>query len=141
MRDVNKAVGSYKVKVRGVDVADKDGDGSNIQIMVGCVFDDGEAGIKYLGGTSEKAIAIMRKSLKAMGFDVDKRDLSELQENPSLLDGNEVIAVVEENVWNGRTTNQIAWINAIPKKAPPAALSRLTAALRNAKNDNAEDNL
>jgi hypothetical protein len=49
--------------------------------------------------------------------------------------------VVAENEWNGRVTNQIAFLNAIPKKLEKAAISRLNAALKNVKKSNRTEEL
>lgn len=79
--------------------------------------------------------------MKAMGFDVDNRSLDEIVANPELLKGAKVGVTVEENVYNGNVTNRIAWINSIRKPPTKDGLSKLTSALRNAKDSNAEEAL
>lgn len=140
--DLQQALGDHDVTVESVDLIDKDGDGANIILAVAVRFQSGEVGQKDLYATkSPKSAAIARKSLKAMGFDCDNRSLDEIIANRKLLAGAKIRAVVEEHEWNGNITNRIAWLNAIPKPPNKEALSKLTSALRNAKNDNAEEAL
>ena len=138
--EVNKDIGPHDVDVESNSVYVKDG--SDIVIHVRFKFSDGEIGDKDLYPTkSEKSLQIARKSLKIMGFDIDKRLVDELQDNPKLLAGQKVRVVVEEHEYNGNVTNRIAWINDIPKPASKAALKALTERLRNCKNDNASEAL
>lgn len=140
--EVQQGLGDHDVTVETVDLIDKDGDGANLVLAVAVKFQSGEVGQKDLYATkSPKSAAIARKSLKAMGFDCDKRELDEIVKNRSLLKGAKVRAVVEEHEWNGNITNRIAWLNAIPKTPDKSGLGKLTSALRNAKNDNAEEAL
>lgn len=140
MPDLNQELGSHRVKVDGVQVVDKTGHG-DIQVIVGVRFKDGERGVKYLTFGTEKSVQFARKSLKAIGFDIDAKTLDDLAEKPTMLDGNECEAVVQENEYNGKITNQIAFLNAIPKPAGKAKLKDLTAKLRNTKTANAEEAL
>src|SRR4051812_14698007 len=112
--DVNQALGDHEVAVESHGLTDKDGDGSNIVINLRFKFKDGEVGNKDLYPfASEKSLQIARKSLKAIGFDIDTRDIGELQENQTLLKGVRAILVVEEHEYKGNVANRIAWINAV----------------------------
>lgn len=140
--DVKQGIGNHDVEVDTVHLVDKDGDGANIVLQIAVKFRDGETGQKDLYATkSPKSAAIARKSMKAMGFDVDNRSLDEIVANPELLKGAKVGVTVEENVYNGNVTNRIAWINSIRKPPTKDGLSKLTSALRNAKDSNAEEAL
>jgi hypothetical protein len=140
--DVQQDLADHDVVVESHGLTDKDGDGSNIVINIRVRFKNGEIGSKDLYPcASDKALQIARKSLKAMGFDIDKRDIGELEENHALLAGAPVRVVVEEHEYNGKVTNRISWVNPIPKPAPKSSLADLTKRLRNAKNDNASEAL
>jgi hypothetical protein len=103
--------------------------------VVGFRAADGERMAGYLY-TSDKAIGIARKSMKAIGFDIDTRDLNELCDNPKLLDGNEAEIDVVEEEYKGKIRTKIAWINPVARKVSKEDLQRLTHALRNAKRAN-----
>ena len=140
--DVQQDLGSHDATVEAVELIDKDGDGANTVVACLFRFKNGEIGNKDLYPTkNDKSLEITRKSLRAMGFDMDKRSTSEIQGNSALLKGNPVRLVVEEHEWNGNITNRISWINAIPKPATKGALSSLDAKLRMAKKSNQEDTL
>ena len=140
--DVQQDLGDHDAVVDSHGLTDKLGDGSNIVVNIRFKFKDGELGNKDLYPcASEKSLEITRKSLRAMGFDIDKRDIGELQENQTLLKGAAVRLVVGEHEYKGNVTNQIQWINAIQKPAPKSALSALTQKLRNVKKSNAEEAL
>lgn len=137
--DVQQALGDHDVTVESNSLTEKEPG----VIVVGfrLKFKNGEIGNKDLYPlASEKSLQITRKTLRAMGFDMDKRSLDELQ-TPALLKGASVRAVVEENEYNGKITNRISWINAIPKPPSKDAIKDLQLKLRNAKNDNAEEAL
>lgn len=133
MASLNQALGNHVCKVRTARVTEEDG--GTIQIAVTVEFKDGERGTKYIGNKTPKSLELMRKTLKACGFDIDKFDIAELANNPDLLDGEDVDVVVGENVYNGQTSNRIDWINKIRKAPSDAALSDLTAKLRAVKKD------
>jgi hypothetical protein len=140
--DVQQGIGEHDVIVESVELVDKDGDGSNLVVQVRVKFEDGETGNKDLYATkSPKSAAITRKSLKAMGFDVDTRSLDEIVANRTLLSGVRIRATVEENEYNGKITHRISWLNAIPKPPAKGALAKLSSALKNAKDSNAEEAL
>ncbi len=67
--------------------------------------------------TTDKALRIARKSLKAMGMQIDGVDtgqvLLRMRENPVLLAGNEVDVVIQEKEWQGVTSLEIAWVNVV----------------------------
>lgn len=141
--DIEKqALGEHEVTVESHGLTDRAGDGSNIVVNLRFKFQNGEIGNKDLYPcASEKSLQITRKSLKAIGFDVDSRDIGELQDNQTLLAGAKVKVTVEEQEYKGQVSNRITWVNAIKKPAAKAALSALTSKLRTVKksNDNSEE--
>jgi len=131
MASLNQGLGSHTATIRTVRVTDEGGE--FIQVAVTVEFKDGERGTKYVSNKTPKGLELMRKTLKACGFDVDKNDIAELAGNPLLLDGEECIAVVGENTYNGTTSKRIDWINKIRKAPGAGAMSDLTAKLRAVK--------
>lgn len=137
--DLSQALGDNDVTVETVDIIEK---GADLIVHVRVKFKDGEIGDKDLYPLkSEKSAQICRKSLSAMGFNMDQRELDEFLGNPALLKGNLCRVVVEENDYKGNITNRISWINAIPKAASKGLLAQAQAKLRNVKNVNADDSL
>lgn len=137
--DVSCALGDHDAKVDTVDLIEK---GSDVIITCRFRFKDGEIGSKDLYPLkSEKSAQMSRKAMSAMGFDMNTRDLGELQKNPSLLKGNDVRLVVQEHEWNGNVTNQIAFVNAIPKPASRSLLDKANAALKAAKKNDPNEGL
>ena len=140
--DLSQDLGDHDVTVESVELVDKDGDGANTVVACRFRFKDGEVGGKDLYPCKgDKSLALTRKALKAMGFDMDSRSTNELRENAALLKGNSVRVVVEEHEWNGNVTNRISWVNAIPKAPTKNALSSLDAKLRMVKKSNSEEAL
>lgn len=131
MASLNQALGSHVVTLRTVRVTEEDGGFTQVAVTV--EFKDGERGTKYVSDKTPKGLELMRKTLKACGFDIDKYDISELAAQPESLDGEQVEAVVGENLYNGVTSNRIDWINKIRKAPPAATMSNLTAKLRAVK--------
>lgn len=137
--EVQQALGKHEVTVTSVDIYEKAGD-EVISVLVH--FEDGERSSKeYYPMKSEKSLEMTRGVLRAMGYDLDSKGLDPLLANNELLAGQKLQAVVAENEWNGRVTNQIAFLNAIPKKLEKAAISRLNAALKNVKKSNRTEEL
>ena len=136
--DLSQALGDHDVTVETVDVVEM---GADLVIKARLKFKDGEIGSKDAYPLKSEASAQMsRKMMSAMGFDMGKRDLGELQKNPELLKGNLCRAVVQENEYNGNVTNRIAFINAIPKQASRSLLDKANAALKAVKkNDKSEE--
>lgn len=129
--DLQQDLGDHDVTVETVDVIEE---GSELIVKGRFRFKDGEVGNKDLYPLkNEKCAEMCRKALSAMGFNMDERDLGELQKNPTLLKGVPVRAVVQENEWNGKVKNQIAFINAIPRPAGRSLLDKANAALKAAK--------
>ena len=131
MASLNQALGNHVATVRTIRITEEDG--GFIQAAITVEFKDGERGTKYIGNKTPKSLELMRKTLKACGFDIDKHDIGELANNPEAMDGEEVDVVVGENVYNGVTSNRIDWINKIRKAPPASAMSDLTAKLRAVK--------
>jgi len=78
---------------------------------------------------SEKAMGMARKQLRLAGFDVDKHELSILAEDRTFLAGNFVPIVVDEY------KEKPQWRIDMDNVPPKGKLSKLTAALRAAKQD------
>lgn len=137
--DVSQALGNHEAEVVDVTTEEK---GADFIIHVRVRFKDGEIGLKDLYPLkSEKSLQNTRKTLRAMNFDMDHKDLAEVQMNPRLLTGAKVQVVIEENEYNGNITNRIAWINAIPKPASQNLLADVTKKLRLVKKDNRNEEL
>lgn len=66
---------------------------------------------------TEKGIRIARKSLKAMGFDPDIQNVRDLDNDQTLLRGNECEIELSEEEWQGNTSIKVKWINAIKTEA------------------------
>lgn len=79
------------------------------------------------------AMGTARKSIKAIGFEIDKKELVEMDVNQTLLAGNKCQLDIQEEVYNDELRTVVKWINPIPKPKDPAELTRLTAALRAVK--------
>jgi len=138
MADLKQSLGAHDVKVKKLTFTEENG---FISIGVQVEFADGERGWKYVNNKSEKGLQHMRKTLRAIGFDMDKTDLATLMDNPDVLVDQECEAVVGENDWNGKITNRIDWLNPIRKKPSKEALSNLTKALRDVKKKDEEESL
>lgn len=78
---------------------------------------------------TEKAAQIARATLKLCGMDVDRTDMQELIDNPTLLAGNRITVIVED--YNGKMRGQVM-LNAVPKKSE---IKRIQAAIRHAAQD------
>lgn len=133
MASLNQAIGNHVATVRTVRVTEEEGGFTQVAVTV--EFKDGERGTKYIGDKTPKSLEIMRKTLKAVGFDIDKYDIAQLVAQPESLDGEQVEVVVGENVYNGTTSNRIDWINKLRKPPAQPALSNLTAKLRAVKKE------
>lgn len=137
-----QSIGEHEVTVDWHGLTDKAGDGSNIVINLRLKFQDGEVGNKDLYPcSSEKSLQITRKSLKAMGFDIDSRDIGELESNHELLKGKKVRCTVDEQEYKGKVANKITWINPIPKAPEKIVLANLTMKLRQVKKENVDNEL
>ena len=140
--DCNQALGNHDVTVETVEIVDKAGDMSNPVVSVTLRFEDGERTQKdFYPFKSDKSMEMCRGVLRAMGFDLDSQGIDPLIENPELLKGARIRAVVQENEWQGKVSNQVAFLNAIPKKLDKQAIAKLNAGLRNAKKENRNDSL
>jgi len=142
-RDVQHDLGRHPVTVESVDWADKAGDMTDIQFDVYVRFDDdGERNFKtYYPCRDGKNPEMARGVLRAMGWDLDKEGIEPLMADNKKLAGAKLQATVSENVWNGKTSNQIAFLNPIPKKPTSQGIKRVNEILRLAKNSNASEEL
>lgn len=130
--DLAQNIGNHEVTVLSHDIIESEPGKLKVSFVV--QFDDGERGYKDLYPlSSEKSMQITRKTLSAMGFNVDERDLGELQKNKELLKGVKVQAVVSEHEWNGKITNRIDWLNSAPKAAAKNAIAELQTKLKMVK--------
>ena len=82
---------------------------------------------------TEKAWGIARKSLKALGFDPDARNIEELHKNGTLLAGVTAMCDVQSKVWKGKSKMEIAWINEIPKAPTQNIIDKINKGLRECK--------
>jgi hypothetical protein len=136
--DVAQALGPHEVSVESHQVIEEEG--GKLIVSFRLKFEDGEIGNKdFFPLASEKSLEITRKALRAMGFDIDKTNLSELQANQRLLSGVKVQATVEEHEYNGKISNRISWINPIKKPAQKKLMDLATQKLRSVKKENAEE--
>lgn len=99
------------------------------KLVVEIVASTEDGAVTPLVWLTEKAAGVARAQLRVCGFDVDKLDTWELQENPSLLAGNLIPVEIEE--YNNKIQARIPTSDAPGKKA----VASMTAALRKAKRD------
>jgi hypothetical protein len=138
--DVAQALGPHEVSVESHQIIEEEG--GKLIVSFRLKFEDGEIGNKdFYPLSSEKSLEITRKGLRAMGFDIDSRNLSDLQSNQKLLSGIKVQATVEEHEYNGKISNRISWINPVRRPAQKKLMDLATERLRNAKKENAEEAL
>jgi len=78
------------------------------------------------------AMGIARAKLKAVGFDIDQRQLEELDENPDLLAGTPVQVEVSEEVYNNKPYTKCEIVTDFGKPDKPK-MAALTEQLRKAK--------
>jgi hypothetical protein len=83
--------------------------------------------------SNEKNLRIVRKSLKAVGFDPDKQEVADLQTNPTLLAGNECELELAEEVYNNQVSIKVKWINLPRKPLDELETAGLTDSLRSVK--------
>lgn len=81
---------------------------------------------------TEKSYGIARARLKKAGFDVDTQELSDIEADPSLLAGNEVLVDVTEEEYNGKPVTRCEIVTDRPK-VDKGILSRATEGLRSIK--------
>jgi len=87
-----------------------------------------------------RAMGVARKSLQAMGLDIDAVGLSALDLDPKMLDGNTCEIDVEEEEYNNKLYSKVKWINAIKNKPTSKTLDALTKSLRDVKKAETIDN-
>lgn len=86
---------------------------------------------------TEKSMGIARKSLKAMGFDIDTFDLSHLQENHTLLAGNK--CKIDIQLDDQGKELRVKWINPLGDTPSKQVFDNLTQQLRTVKKANGPD--
>lgn len=126
---MSAGIGRYKAKVI-MTVLEEDPKGQTYIMASFDVEDEKHSKRIYL---TEAAMGIARAQLKAMGFDVDHQSLSELDQNPVLLAGNE--CEVEFGPWES-AEGTVMQIKGIFKKREPKTadfLSKLDKQLREVK--------
>lgn len=84
---------------------------------------------------TEKSYGIAREALKKCGFDIDRQELGEIEENSELLAGKEVLLDVYEDEYNGKPQTRVD-IVIERQKVDRSALAKATAGLRAAKHAN-----
>lgn len=138
--DVQQSLGDHDATVEWHGVSEATPGAVVVQIRFR--FKDGEVGNKDLYPlASKKSTELSRKALRVLGFDIDSRDLGELEKNHELLKGVTCRLVVQENEYNGKVTNRIAFVNSIPKPASINSIAEATRRLRAAKKGGDDDAL
>ena len=87
---------------------------------------------------SQKAMGMARKSLKAVGFDIDKYDISDLEANGEALAGNKCSIDVRSEEYpagSGKYNLKVAFINPLYEPLSKERSAKLTDLLRKAKKD------
>jgi hypothetical protein len=87
---------------------------------------------------TEKSMGIARARLKRCGFDPDRQALEDIDQNASLLTGNEVLVDVYEESYQGKQQIRVDVVIDRPK-ADKSALARATEGLRKAKEADTSD--
>lgn len=89
---------------------------------------------------TRKALNQARRSLEALGFDVDNSELQILQDQPIFLAGRRAEIVVEMETWNGQERAKVRWINRPPIDAAKqkAELTVIGQQLRDSKPSGSE---
>lgn len=140
--DLERYLGRYNVIVESIKVYDKAGDMSDIVFDVVVKFSDGErSGRTYYPCRGGKNPEMARAVLRACGYDLDKLGIEPLMADEKKLAGAELEADVQENIYNGNTRNQIAFLNPIRRAPTSEAAKRVNEILRKAKKANANDEL
>ena len=138
--DVQQDLGDHEVEVVENDLIESEPGKLVVKLVLR--FKDGERGTKDLYPiASEKSAELTRKALRAVSFDVDTQDLGDLQRNKTLLAGKRCIAVIQENEYNGKVTNRIAFLNAIKKPAGKSLIEEAMRRIRKAKKGGEDDAL
>lgn len=107
------------------------------------VHDDEEGDFDHFGyiwisKETEKSLRMARKSMKAIGWDIDNDDLKALADLPLALKGKKCEVVIVEEVYNDQATLKIAFFNEPSKPGDPSLLDDLTKALRSVKSKKAD---
>lgn len=89
---------------------------------------------------TEKSMNMARKSLKAIGFDVDSRNIGELDLDHALLNGQKCQVDIQEEVFKNEARLKVKWINPLPKPKSQTQLDTITKALRAAKSRRPDEN-
>ena len=117
---VSHKIGTARSGTRSVDV----------RFMV----EDGE-GWEIVGNIwlTDKAWEMARKSLKAIGFDVDKQSTKLLDTNKELLAGNKCNITVAEEEYKGKTSLKVKFINPLSEAPSEDIFAKWDKKLREAK--------
>ncbi|MFY9341200.1 MAG: hypothetical protein WAT39_01840 [Planctomycetota bacterium] len=97
------------------------------KLAVSLTCEVGTEKVEAIVFVTEKAMGMARRALKLCGFNVDEHDMSEIDDVPDLLAGNEIPLVAE--FYNGK----LQWKVDIDSRADKATLADVTQKLRAAK--------
>lgn len=104
---------------------------------VSITFQDPDSGQTIDGAIwlTKRAVSQSRKSLEALGFDVDQCELQVLDDQPEFLKGARAEIIVHEEEWQGQKRAKVRWINRPPPNAEKqkAELAIYNQQLREAK--------
>ena len=82
-----------------------------------------------------KALGMARQALKAIGFDIDGRNIEELDENPKALAGNPCPVRVVEDDYGGKLRKKAEIITSTAARIAKPRMDAITRALRDAASD------
>lgn len=112
---------------------DASGDKWYVYIKFECAGGDTIPARIYL---TDAAMGIARKSLKAIGFDIDAKPLEDIDGEPYILNGNKAELDIEEQEHppgSGKYSMRVKWVNPLPTAKDTNAMKRMTEKLRAAK--------
>ena len=103
--------GTYIAKIVGTKIGTTSK--GDPQVEVRFENDDGEH-ISYFGYFSSKALPFTLKTLKTCGWDAAEHgmDVTSLHGSTALV-GKQVEVVVEDNEYNGKVNQKVAWVNSL----------------------------
>lgn len=130
------AAGKFKAKVvwHGWTTSQAGTPGLAVRVSIFDEFADGNEEITGTIWLSPKAMGMGRMQLKALGFDCDSQDLSEIGNSISFID-RECDVVLKEEEYRGNTQIKVDRFGAGAPPPTKDALKKATEGLRSAKKD------
>lgn len=100
--------GKYKAKILDYGVVEGT-KGAQVKVVFGL---ENAGNFSYFGGLGEKQLSFTTKNLMIMGATPNNIDKVEAGPSGGVLDQNKIFElVIENNSWNGKTTQRIKYIN------------------------------